>query len=113
MSKPVYLMAKAAMIKPIMHADDEGKLALIGRTFGRKQSVKSLIEKTFETIEEPEKATIFIAHGDALEEAQRIKNELENRLHPKEIRVDYLSATIGAHSGPGTLAIFYFAKHRI
>ena len=112
-SKSTYLIAQVAKIKPIMHMDDEGKLTAIGKAIGRKKSINTIINKVVETIEEPEKQIIYISHGDCLEEAKYIKDELNKRIKVKDIYIGYIGPVIGGHSGPGTLAVFYFSKHRI
>lgn len=111
--KSTYLLCQIAKIKPIMHCDEEGKLKALSKVIGRKKALKTLIDKTVETIEEPEKQKIYISHGDCLEEAMYVKAEIEKRIKVKEIYIDYIAPTIGVHAGPGTLAIFYFSKERI
>ncbi len=112
-TKATYLVARFAAIKPIMHVDDEGHLQALGKVIGRKATLKKMIEMIVETIDEPEKQYIYIAHGDCQDDAMWFKNELEKRFKSKGIFVDYLTPVIGAHSGPGTMAIFYLSKHRI
>ena len=56
-------------IKPILHVDSEGRLVPVSKVKGRKNSLKSLLEKMQETAVNPEQQTIFISHGDAPEDA--------------------------------------------
>ena len=112
-SRTTYLVARFASIKPIMHVDDDGHLTAIGKTIGRKSALKKMVEKVVETIEDPEKQYVYIVHGDCKEEAEWVRDELAKMFTPKEFFIDYLCPMIGAHSGPGTLAIFYLSKHRV
>ena len=112
-TKSTYLVAQFAKIKPIMHTTDEGKLEALGKVVGRKKALNTMIDKVCETIEEPEKQIIYISHGDCEDEAIYVRDELAKRLPVKEFFIDYISPIIGVHSGPGTIAIFYFSKHRI
>lgn len=112
-TKSTYLVARFAQIKPIMHTDDEGKLTAIGKVIGRKKALNTLVDKVVETIVEPEKQIIYISHGDCLDEANYVKDQLSKRIKVKDFYIGYVGPVIGIHSGPGTLAIFYFSKHRI
>lgn len=112
-TRSTYLGARFAQIKPIMHVTDDGKLTAIGKVIGRKKALRTMIDKVVETIDEPEKQVIYISHGDCIKEAEYVKDELNKRIQVKDIFIDYISPVIGIHSGPGTLAIFYFSKHRI
>ncbi len=112
-SKSTYMVARIAKIKPIMHTDNSGKLTAIGKVLGRKKSISELIELTIKTIRHPEDQYVFIAHGDCEDEANYIKEELSKRIKVKGFYVNYLVPTISAHSGPGTLAIFFLGDERI
>ncbi len=112
-TKSTFLVARFAKIKPIMHTDDNGKLTAIDKVIGRKKALLTIIDKVVQTIEEPEKQVIYIAHGDCIKEAEYVKEELSKRINAKGYFIGYISPVIGVHSGPGTLAVFYFSKHRI
>lgn len=107
-----YYIAKLANIKPTMRVDDNGKLVAYGKVMGRKKSLNALVNKLVETIENPSEQTIFISHGDCLEEAEYVKSIIEQKLNIKSFVINYVDAVIGCHSGPGTIAIFYIAKNR-
>ena len=107
-----YFVAKLVNIKPTMHVDDNGKLVAYGKVMGRKKSINSLISKMQETIENPSEQTIFISHGDCLEDALYAQEQIKTKLNINSFVINYVDSVIGSHSGPGTLAIFYFAKNR-
>lgn len=100
-------------IKPLLHTADDGKLYVTGKTRGRKAAVEYLInsvgEMSFDNIKEQE---VFIGHGDCEEEANYISDEIKRRFGVKKTVVNYIDSVIGAHSGPGTLAVFFLGEKR-
>ncbi|MBE6023840.1 MAG: DegV family protein [Cellulosilyticum sp.] len=111
-SKTAATVGTLLQIKPIMHVDNEGRLTPVEKAKGRKKSLKVLIEKLKEKIIEPEKQIVFISHGDVLEEAEQVKEALLEECHVKEVWINYVGATVGSHSGPGTIAIFFMGEQR-
>lgn len=99
-------------IKPVMHVDNEGHLIAVGKARGRKASIKALVEQTKKLAIKPEEQTMFICHGDCLEDAEYFADLLRKELHVKEIIIGYIGPVIGSHSGPGTLAVFFLATER-
>ena len=99
-------------IKPIMHVDAEGKLAVYEKAAGRKRSIRILAEKIAADIVAPEKQIIHISHGDCLEEAQMLANLIREALPVIDVRISYVGSVIGAHTGPGVIAIFCMGDTR-
>lgn len=99
-------------IKPVLHVDDQGKLINIGKTRGRKASIQELVNmmKTYAFKNTDE--DVFISHGDCLEDAEYLAKLINEQLGFKNITIGLVGPTIGAHSGPGTLALFYFGSKR-
>ena len=71
-----------------------------------------LFNKMKETAIEPENQVVFISHGDALADAEYLASRIKNELGTKEVMISYVGPVIGAHSGPGTLALFFLATER-
>lgn len=99
-------------IKPVLHVDNEGHLINIGKARGRQASLKALVDKMAQTAVKPEEQTVFISHGDCLEDAQTVANMVKERFGVKEVYINYVGPVIGAHSGPGTVALFYLGTER-
>ena len=99
-------------IKPILHVDDNGKLVSMAKARGRKASIEGLAKKLDELGEGYDNSTVFVCHGDCLEEAKQLEQILLKRPGVKEVFVGNLGAVIGSHAGPGTLAVFFMGKHR-
>lgn len=113
-SKTAAIVGTIAGIKPILQVDDEGHLIPISKIRGRKKSLMKLVdymeEKTEGYIDRND--IIFISHGDALEDAQIVKEEIKRRFGIHEFMINHIGPTIGAHSGPGTIALFFEGNSR-
>lgn len=99
-------------IKPVLHVDNAGHLINISKARGRKSSIQALVDKAAETAIEPAEQTMFICHGDCLEDAEYLAQLVRERLGVKDIHIGYTGPVIGAHSGPGTLALFFLGTER-
>lgn len=99
-------------IKPVMHVDDEGHLVLVEKVRGRKKALEGLVKHMEETVVDPENQHIFISHGDCLEDAQYVEKLIRDRWNVKDVLIHILDPVIGAHSGPGTVALFFLGSKR-
>ena len=100
-------------IKPVMHMNHEGKLIPLAKTQGRKRSLKELAEKVIELANPQEGQPIFFSHGDCGEDIPCLAGLVKEGL-PKNAGFEFvtLGTIIGAHAGPGTVAVFFLADHR-
>lgn len=99
-------------IKPILHMNDEGKLASFAKVRGRKASIDYLAQKMAELGEGYDNSMAFVVHGDCLEDAQVLAQLVKDTCGVKEVHIGYLGPVIGAHTGPGVLSLFFMGKHR-
>ena len=99
-------------IKPVLHMDDEGKLINMSKARGRKASIEAIAKKLGETGLPGENETVFICHGDCIEDAQYLEKLVREKYGVKEVYTYYTGAVIGSHSGPGTLALFFLGTQR-
>ena len=99
-------------IKPVLHMDDEGHLISMSKARGRKASIEALAKKTAELGEGFDNSTMFISHGDCIDDAKYLEKLLKEQYGVKQVYINYVGAVIGSHSGPGTLALFFLGKHR-
>lgn len=106
------LVGTMLQIKPVLHVDDEGHLINVAKTRGRRASIEALAKKTLELGEGYDNSTMFISHGDCLEDAKYLEAVLKERYGVKEVVISYVGAVIGSHSGPGTVALFFLGKNR-
>ena len=106
------LVGTMLQIKPVMHVDNEGHLIKVGTARGRKASLNALVSKMGETALPDVNDTVFICHGDCIEDAEYVAKQVKEKYGVKEVFIYYTGAVIGSHSGPGTMALFYLGKHR-
>lgn len=106
------LLGTMLNIKPILHVDDEGHLINVGKVRGRKASIESMLIHMKESAINPSEQTVFISHGDCEEDALALKEMVEKEFSPKQIEINTVGPVIGAHSGPGTLALFFLGDKR-
>ena len=106
------LVGTMLKIKPVLHVDDEGHLINVSKVRGRKASIEALADKVEKTGLPGENDTIFICHGDCMEDAQYLEKLLKERMGVKEVFIGYTGAVIASHSGPGTLAVFFLGSKR-
>ena len=99
-------------IKPVMHVDNDGHLIKVDTARGRKASIKALADKAGQLGIDLDQQTIFISHGDCLEEANYLADIMRTRFNVKKVLVNYVGPVIGAHSGPGTIALFFLGRER-
>ena len=106
------LLGTMLQIKPVLHVDDEGHLTNVAKSRGRKASIEALTKKVGELGAGYDTSTVFISHGDCLEDAQHLADLLKEKYGVKEVHIGYVGAVIGSHAGPGTLALFFLGEHR-
>ena len=100
-------------IKPVMHVDDEGHLIPLEKVRGRKKSLKALVDHMEQTADAPvADQTVYITHGDCLEDAEYVAGLVRERFGVTDIMINWVDPVIGAHSGPGTMALFFLASQR-
>lgn len=101
-------------IKPILHMNNDGKLVPLKKERGRKRSLQDLLnsleEKKISLKEGLD--TLFISHGDCLEDALYLKEEINRRFKGIKCIIGNVDPIIGAHSGPGTVALFFLGEER-
>lgn len=115
-SKTAAIVGTLASIKPKLRVDEEGHLTVIGKVRGRKKSLNALVdymeEKMGSWFEENKNDYVFISHGDALEDAEYVRNQIKERFGFDNFLINHIGPTIGAHSGPGTIALFFMGESR-
>jgi DegV family protein with EDD domain len=100
-------------IKPVLRFDDDGKIIPVEKVRGRKKSLIELVNKMEGQFENPEGATVFIGHGDALEDAQFVEKLVWERYPQiKETQIHFIGPIVGTHSGPSTIALHYMGNKR-
>lgn len=106
------VIGTALNIKPVLHVDDEGHLINMEKARGRKKSLDMLVKHFEETAIDPGRTPVFISHGDCIEDAEYVAAKLKENSGVSQVLIHMLDPVIGAHAGPGTVAIFFLGEHR-
>ena len=100
-------------IKPVLNVDYEGHLIPREKEQGRRRALKCLVEKMEAHIYKPDGQRVFISHGDDMEDAQKLAAMIREAFPTiSDIMIAPLGAVIGAHAGPGTIALFFMGRSR-
>ena len=100
-------------LKPIITETKEGKLVSCDKVQGRKKALRLIADKAAQCIDDPANAFPVIMHADAPEDAARLEALLMERVPGlPEVQTWFVGPVIGAHSGPGTVALFFLGSKR-
>ena len=99
-------------VKPVLHVDDGGRLIPMEKCRGRKASLLALVDHMEKTAVDPGSQTVFLSHGDCLEDAELVAEEIRRRFGTKDIRISYVGPVIGSHTGAGVVALFFLGAPR-
>jgi DegV family protein with EDD domain len=106
------VMGTMLSIKPVMHVDNAGKLINVEKARGRKAAIEALLRNMRDSHTDIKNQPVFISHGDCLEDAEYLADLIKKEFGVEVLVIDYVGPVIGAHSGPGTLALFFYGKQR-
>lgn len=98
-------------VKPVLNMDNEGHLVPIDKVRGRKKSLLKMLEHMEQTAIEPVD-TVFISHGLCENDLDFLVASIKEKWDVQHIFTNDLDPVIGAHCGPGTMALFFLAQHR-
>ncbi|MDY5942215.1 MAG: DegV family protein [Oscillospiraceae bacterium] len=100
-------------IKPVMHTDSEGRLTPVSKARGTKAALRALVDKVAEIGVEPDKnQPMFICHANCPDSVAYVKELLKERFGVTDVRADFIGPVIGAHTGCGTLGLFFVGTER-
>ena len=112
LSGGVAIIGTILQIKPLLHVNDEGKLIAQDKVNGRKKSLNNIFEEFKRNVVDPENQVVAICHGDCIDDAEYLANKIRSEFEVKDIIINYCDPVLGAHAGPGVVALFYFADKR-
>jgi len=95
-------------IKPILTLNSEGKIEALEKVRGRKKAISRLLAIMAEQGRDLENQSVGVVHAHVLAEAQELANSVKSRFNVKEVIIGELSASIGTHTGPGCLSVFFY-----
>lgn len=104
------LFGTMLQMKPVLNVDDDGHLIPVSKVRGRKASIRALLDKMEELVEDP--SVVFISHGDCEDDANALAEMIRAKFKVDQLVINYVGPVIGNHSGPGTLALFFQGTHK-
>lgn len=113
-SKVAAVVGTMISLKPLLHVDNEGHLIPLSKTRGRKKSLAGLVSMMEERVGswKDKNTKIFISHGDCEQDAEYVAKLVKEKFGYETFLINTIGATIGAHAGPGTVALFFMGDHR-
>ena len=111
-SKTTAVLGTLVQIKPIIHMDNDGKLQVIGKERGRKKSLNKIVDMAAEQSKGWDNDIVMITHGDCIEDAEYVAKPVREKMGIDNILINNIGTVIGSHTGPGTVALFFWGKKR-
>ena len=99
-------------IKPVLHVDNDGKLINVVKARGRRGAIETMVQKMKETVYADRCKTVFISHGDCIDDAKYLADRIKAEIGLNDIQINFIGPVIGSHAGPGTLALFFLGSER-
>lgn len=101
---------------PLLNVNDEGKLIPREKILGKKKVINAIVEKMVQNADNGKDYDdyCFISHSASYEDAKAVEDKIENEF-PKlkgKVEIFDIGTTIGSHTGPGTVALFFKGKKR-
>lgn len=113
-SKTAAVIGTLAHIKPVLTVDREGHLIVLDKVRGRKKSLMTLVnlmEKKIGSYRDRNEV-VFIGHGDCIEDAEFVASKVKERFGIENFVISHIGPTIGAHTGPGAVTLFFMGDSR-
>lgn len=111
-SRAVAILGSLINVKPVLHMDNAGLLVPLFNVRGRKKSLLALADNMAERIGSCQNDMVFISHCDCEDDALFLAGLIKERFGIDTVIMNTCSPTIGAHSGPGTIALFHLGQTR-
>jgi DegV family protein with EDD domain len=103
------LVGSALSLKPLLEISD-GVVAPLARIRTRRKALASLRELVHQKAAGANRLHMAVLHVAACDEAAKLQEQLEADFHPVELLVSECGPVIGAHGGPGTVGVAFWAE---
>ncbi len=111
-SRTAAAFGTALNIIPIMHLDYEGHLEVWQKVRGEKQCRTRYVKAIQNLVQDPGSQTLIISEADNLPKAKEYGEMLKKEVGFADVFYTHIGPTIGAHTGPGLISIFFVGKER-
>lgn len=110
-------MAKTLLIKPVLRVSIDGKLMSVNKKIGRRAALNQIVDNFFELVDKELVQTIIVSHADSFEDAKYVAEKIKSKALSNNVQIgnvfyNLIGPVIGAHSGPGTIALFFVGKDK-
>ncbi|MBQ6240463.1 MAG: DegV family protein [Firmicutes bacterium] len=105
-------IATVLNIKPILYGDSTGHIVSCAKTRGRRKAIEALVQKYKEKHLDEKNPTIYISHGDCLDDAELLSIMIKMVTPDASIHIYQHEPFSGAHVGPGMLGLFFRGRER-
>jgi fatty acid-binding protein DegV len=103
-------------ICPLLNVNNEGKLIPRYKIRTKKKVIEACVEQMIKHADggKDYKGKCFINHAYCLDDARAVASLVEQKIPALKgrIKINYIGTTIGSHTGPGTVALFFFGDER-
>ena len=104
-------------ICPLMNVSDEGRLIPREKIRTKKKVIQAIVDKMTEFADNGAAYAdkCYICHSACLEDAEAVAALVKDRFPnlPDSVQIYNIGTTIGSHTGPGTVALFFWGKERM
>ena len=97
-------------LKPIIMEAADGTLTANDKIRGRKKAIAFIVDKMLEYAPDPAESPVIVLNADSPDDAERVKAMVEQKLPGAEVLIENVGPVIGAHAGPGTLALCFIGS---
>jgi len=97
-------------LKPIIVEASDGSLQAGEKVRGRKKALAYIVDAMMKAEPDPAESPIIVLNADAPEDAERVKASVEQKLPGATVLIEHVGPVIGAHAGPGTVALCFLGK---
>lgn len=112
MSSATASLATVLHIKPILRVNNEGRIVAADKVRGRRASITDLFNRVADYADDIGRQTVMICHADCREDADYLASMINGTLKPADIIINSIGPVVGAHGGPGALAVFFVGTRR-
>lgn len=115
-SKTAGAIGQLLNICPLLNIDYQGHLIVREKVRSKKRVFKTTVDKMAELAEEGTaySGKCFMSHSNVPEDAEEVARQIEERFPQLDgkVQINNIGTTIGSHTGPGTIAVFFWGKKR-
>ncbi|MDD5945855.1 MAG: DegV family protein [Clostridia bacterium] len=115
-SKTSAVLGGLLNICPLLNVNGEGKLTPVMKCRGKKKAMSEIVRRMEELAENGHEYSgkCFMCQSDCIDDAKKVASAIEEKFPNIDggVMINNIGTVIGAHTGPGTVALFFFGDKR-